>query len=765
MKSLDRYLFREVFVPTLVALVALTFMLVGRELGTLLELIVRRSVSAEEIWALIAALIPGAMTFTIPVAVLVGVLSGFGRLSSDSECIAFRASGISIRQILGPVLALGVLAWIANLTLSVWIAPRTAARLSELTHSIALMRHLPLELQPRVFNEDLEGLVLYVRDMSPDARRWSGVFLANVSDPAQLNVTWAEAARLTCSPDDTRCEITLRRGSTEIVPLNAPDRFISSAFETTTIPLPAPEGPIQLEAATPQQIPTRELFDQIQDGQAGFAEQVELHRRIALPFACIAFALIGLPLGLSTRRGGRSVGLVLSAILMLVYYTIFIGGTGTAAGTRELSPAIGTWMANLSFTLLGIILLLRSEKVSRSRILEGILDSADRLRQRMARKPAERKRNRLTYPLTHHSTWFRTLDLYVIRGFAFFFVLVVVAFVSLVVVVTLFELLPDIVESGATVNLIAAYFLYYMPQILYLVVPLAVLVAAFVILGSLTRSNETLAIRAGAISLYRMAWPLVAVAAILSAGIYLMGDYMLPYTNQKQDAYRDTIKGRAPQTYFDPLRKWMAGSEGQIYFYGYFDPEQNTFAGLSVFEFDPGGVGLERWTFASRASRRGNRWTFENGWTRPIGETGTEAYRSFGELESDPAMDGPEFFKREVRIASQMNYPELRRHIAELRRAGFDVGRLTVDLYTKLSFPLVSVIMAIIAIPFALSTGRRGAFYGIGIAIVIGISYWATFEIFGKLGAMSQLSPAIAAWFPNLIFGFGGIWMLLKVRT
>ena len=368
-------------------------------------------------------------------------------------------------------------------------------------------------------------------------------------------------------------------------------------------------------------------------------------------------------------------------------------------------------------------------------------------------------------PRTRHSKWFRILDLYVIRAFVFFFLLIALAFASLVVVVTLFELLPDIVENDARIALVVAYFFYYIPQILYLVTPLAVLVAVFITLGSLTRTNETLAVRAGAISLYRIAWPLVAVAILLSMGVYFMGDYMLPYTNQRQDAFRDTIKGRAPQTYLDPGRKWMVGSNSQIYFYNYFEPSQNSFSELSIFEFDPGAWSLNRMTFAALAGQAQGRWNLEAGWTRTLTGQDEVAFQSFEELSFERPMDPPNYFKREVRIASQMNYPELRSHVDELRTAGFEVNALTVDLYTKLSFPLASLIMSMIAIPFALSTGRRGAFYGIGIAILIGISYWAAIELFGKLGGISQISPVIAAWFPHVIFGLGGVWMLLKVRT
>jgi LPS export ABC transporter permease LptG/LPS export ABC transporter permease LptF len=757
-RRIDRYIFREVALPGLIALVALTFMLVARELGLLLELIVNRSASPEEVWGLASALVPGALTFTIPVALLVGVLSGFGRLSSDSEVIAFRATGISVVQILRPVLILGLIGLGANLLLSMRFAPANAARIPQLTQTIAL-NQLPLALEPRVFNEDLEHLVIYVRDISPDGRDWSGVVLANLENPDELQVTWARSGRVARVAEGRRYEITLFAGSTEIV---TPDRYTRETFDMTTIPVPLPREEAEVpQQALPHELPTSEILRRMRQGEATLSEEMEFHRRLALPFACIALTLVGLPLGLSTRRGGRSIGLVLSALLMLAYYAVFIAGTGTAAGGGAFSPSVGTWGANLLFAALGIFLLFRSERAG-GRLVFGLPLDVGRWVGRPRSTRADPGPLQTGPAVPAHGKWFRTLDLYVVRGFAFFFVLVAVAFISLVIVVTLFELLPDIVENEAGVGLIALYFFYYTPQILYLIVPLAVLVAVFITLGSLTRSNETLAVRAGAISLYRMVWPLVAVALALSGGVYLLGDYLLPYTNQKQDAYRNAIKGRAAQTYLDPARKWMAGSENQIYFYNHFDPDENAFRDLSVFEFAPDTWTLLQWTFASRATRPESVWILENGWTRPIGEAGEEA---FGQMEFDRPMDGPDYFKREVRIASQMNYPELRSHIESLQRAGFEAGRLTVDLYRKLSFPLVTFIMALIAIPFALATGQRGQFFGIGIAIIIGISYWAAFELFEKLGGMSQLSPSIAAWFPNLIFGFGGLWLLLRVRT
>src|SRR5215813_4647460 len=261
-----------------------------------------------------------------------------------------------------------------------------------------------------------------------------------------------------------------------------------------------------------------------------------------------------------------------------------------------------------------------------------------------------------------------------------------------------------------------------------------------------------------------MAMPLLIMGLLLSAGIYFLQDFMLPYANQRQDEYHDVIKGRAPQTYRDPQRKWMAGTGDRIYHYSYFDPDQNVFAGISIFILNPATFELSEWIYANRAVWDGLHWTFEDGWRRQINENGTVDFQAFTSTRIRE-FDYPDYFKKEVRTASQMSYLELKRYVTNLKQSGFDVSGLMVDLYRKLSFPLVSFIMAIIGIPFSFTTGRKGAFYGIGLCLAVGIFYWSTFELFDKLGGIDRLSPFIAAWFPNLIFGFGGIWMMLRVKT
>jgi LPS export ABC transporter permease LptG/LPS export ABC transporter permease LptF len=745
-----------------VALTFVAFLAFSREIGWLMELIVRQSATMRDISAIFLAYVPNVLTFTIPMAVLVGILTGFGRMSSDSEAIAFRATGISMVRLLGPVLLLGSLAFAANFALTVWIAPQTAANLRNLRYEF-LAKQVSLEVKPRVFNESLTNYVLYVQNPAREGFNWQGILMADMTQPDDVRIYFARSGTVTKDDEHRTFALTLTDGSTHVVSPRSPNRWDHNTFVTTTISVPMPPAPPKDDRILISETPSAELWNGMKTGTATYEERVEFQKRIALPFACIVFTLAGLPLGVSTTRGSKSMGLVLSLILMLVYYLAFIGGT-RIAGNAQFSPFLGAWLPNLAFAVLGIFLLSRSNRERENPVLSRLAAIMRWFSEKRSAPRTNRDRFReWTYSLTHHPKFFRLLDVYVLRGFWFFFTLVLIAFVALFILVTLFELLPDIVKNRIDTSIVVSYFIFYLPQILYYVIPLTVLLAILINLGTLTKSNETLAVKAGAVSLYRMAMPLLVMGLLLSAGIYFLQDFMLPYANQRQDEYHDLIKGRAPQTYHDPQRKWMAGSDERIYHYNYFNSDQNVFGGISIFTFKPQTLELTDWIFASRATWEGSAWKLENGWSRHIGANGDD-YRPFTTLRVQD-FDRPEYFKREVRTAAQMTYPELKRYVTNLRQSGLDVSGLMVDLYRKLSFPLVSFIMAIIGIPFSFTTGKKGAFYGIGLCLAVGIFYWSTFEVFDKLGGINRLSPFVAAWFPNLIFGFGGIWMMLRVKT
>jgi LPS export ABC transporter permease LptG len=307
---------------------------------------------------------------------------------------------------------------------------------------------------------------------------------------------------------------------------------------------------------------------------------------------------------------------------------------------------------------------------------------------------------------------------------------------------------------------------------LYQIAPLAVLIAVLVTFGVLNRNSELIAMKATGISLYRLVVPIVTISATLAISLFLFDQYYLPQANRRQEALRSTIKGRPPQTFLHPEQKWIfgeprAGEPGRIFYYQFFDPDRNQFANLSLFEFDPSTFALSRRVFASRVTwdPASATWIFENGWQRDIAGANVSEYREFPRTTYAEIHEEPSYFKKESLQSQEMNFEQLDRYIGDLRQSGFDTMRLRVALWHKLSYPLIAVVMAVLAIPFALSMGRRGSLTGIAVAIAVALAYWVVDGLFGAMGNVNYLPAALAAWSADVLFGLVGGYLLLRTPT
>jgi LPS export ABC transporter permease LptG len=293
------------------------------------------------------------------------------------------------------------------------------------------------------------------------------------------------------------------------------------------------------------------------------------------------------------------------------------------------------------------------------------------------------------------------------------------------------------------------------------------LLAVLVTFGLLQRSNEITAIKATGISLYRVIIPVLIAASLVAGAMFLSDQLYLPYTNKRQDALRNRIKGKPAQTYLRPDRKWIFGQHSNIYYYQFFDPDRDSFGGISVFQFDPHTFQITRRITAARAhwSAPMDRWVYEQGWERDLDGAAITGYKQFDVATFPDLSESPSYFKKEIKQSSEMTYEELRGYIRDLQQSGFDVVRLRVQLQKKIAYPLITLVMAILAVPFALSAGRRGAVAGVATAIGIAVVYWTVSGLFEAMGNISQLPPAIAAWSPDLVFGFLGGYLILRMPT
>ena len=205
----------------------------------------------------------------------------------------------------------------------------------------------------------------------------------------------------------------------------------------------------------------------------------------------------------------------------------------------------------------------------------------------------------------------------------------------------------------------------------------------------------------------------------------------------------------------------------RIFYYQFFDPDRNVFANLTVFEFNPATFALERRIFATSAhwDSPGNGWVFENGWVRTFATETTSSYNPFTLTTFPQIHEQPQYFKKEDRQSQEMSFNELARYINDLRQSGFDTKRLSVQLNRKLAYPVVTLVMALIAMPFAFATGKRGSVAGFAVAILLAVTYLGVASLFEAMGNVNTLPPALAAWSPDLLFALAGGWLLLRTPT
>src|ERR1700733_11044400 len=302
---------------------------------------------------------------------------------------------------------------------------------------------------------------------------------------------------------------------------------------------------------------------------------------------------------------------------------------------------------------------------------------------------------------------------------------------------------------------------------LYNVAPLVMLLAVLVTFGLMERSNEIVAVKATGISIYRIVTPVLVAGAIMSAGLFFADQFYLPHTNKRQEALHNQIKGKPPQTYLRPDRKWIFGQNNDIYYYQFFDPDRDQFGNITVFQLDKASFSVTRRIHADRArwAENLNRWEYERGWQRTLNVSAMKNYQPFEVATCPDLPETPVYFKKEIKQYSEMNYEELHRYIRDLQQSGFDVVRLRVQLNKKLSYPLITLIMAGLAVPFSLSAGKKGAITGVAVAVGIAVVYTVVSRLFEAMGDLSQLPPSLAAWSPDLIFALVGAYMILKIPT
>lgn len=790
LRTIDRYVIREVLPPFFLSLVIFTFLLEIPPVMRDLEMLVAKGVSWQVAGRIVLTLIPQALGLTIPMALLTGLLIGLGRLSADREAVALLACGVSPYRLLRPVLLMAACAAAATMYVMIKAIPDANQTFRQITFEV-IAKRVENDIHPRVFFEDFPGWVLYAGDEPTDGVGWKNVLVANTGKPDATELYLASRGRLVLSREERRVDLVLTDGIRYSA--GKPGETITYRFPADLTVALNPEMVFR-KADLPRGLTEKTMAELRADiatklsGHPPYSphpEIIQIEQKFSVPVACFVFAIIGLALGLSVARDGKMGGFVIGIAVIFVYYVVmYLAEAKTQGHYREIEAAKGLasasftlahlarWWPNILLGAFGIAALIWRDRFSGRQLPQAIPLVVPRLGSWRAAKaatgpaptgaPARRPRvvvvvriPRLRIPGPG------LLDQYVSRMYLRVVGLGFLALLGLFYIATFIDASDKLFKGSTTGTTVMQLLAYRTPQFVYFVIPIAALLSVLVTFGLLSRTSELTVMKACGVSLYRIALPVVLLSLLFSAALFALDQEILARANRRANALDDQIRGAPPKT-FNPLnRRWLIARDGSIYHYGYFDPQHDTLTALSVYRLAPGAWRLASETYASTAEYRSG-WTAMKGWTQDFSAK-TPKWRAFPKQRLP--LEPPEYFKTEDTEAEMMSVAQLRRAVKELAATGANVVPQRVDLHRKLAFPFVTLVMTLLAVPFGVTTGRRGALYGIGLGIALALSYWFTMSVFVAIGKAGLLPPVLAAWTPNIIVSACAVYLLLKAKT
>lgn len=364
-RTINHYVLREISVPFGLGLAVFTLILLVARILKLVEMVVNRGIPLLEVLKVFSYILPVFLEVTVPMALLLGVLVAFGRLSSDSEIIALKTSGISLYQLLRPVASFAAAIYVVALGLSLYARPWGNSLLHSGLYEIAKTR-ASAGIKEKVFNDDFSGLVIYVDHIEPPGNTLHGILISDTRDSAQRNTVFGRIGILV--PNEGLHVLTLRLLDGSIHAFYPNDQSYHRtdfSLYDITLDLNTALANLRPREKDPSEMTIPELRQAIAAkrlaGQPAFSEAVELHRKFSIPFACLAFAAIGIPLGIQPSRAVRSRGFTLSLALIFLYYLLLT--LGENLGERGvLPPGLAMWLPNILLTLLAVILFMRAAR-------------------------------------------------------------------------------------------------------------------------------------------------------------------------------------------------------------------------------------------------------------------------------------------------------------------------------------------------------------------------------------------------------------------
>lgn len=358
----------------------------------------------------------------------------------------------------------------------------------------------------------------------------------------------------------------------------------------------------------------------------------------------------------------------------------------------------------------------------------------------------------------------RILDKYIISEFGKLFAIISIALIALYLIVDFFEKTRMFLSNHAKITQMASYFLFSIPMIISLMLPVAVLLATLMTYSNLSKFNEITAMKANGISLYRMSMPVLIFAAIVAVFLFYFSELITPAALQKTEhIVKVDVQKQKAFDFFKQDEIWYRG-DNAIYNFKMFDIAKDTLRGITINYINPDFT-LKMRIDAERAEWKNGKWNFYNLLLTHF-DSNNSPVLEWSEEKIIDLPEKPNDFKIMQKDAEKMGYFDLKKYVNKIRAEGYDATRYIVDLHGKLAFPFVTIVLVLIGISFSMRQERHGGvMQSLGIGIVIGFSYWIVHAFSMSLGRSGILPAILSAWIANIFFFAAAAALFFRART
>ncbi len=708
---------------------------------------------ANLVWQLTFALVPNVIAFTCPMAALVGVIIGLSKMQGDSELVAARAAGTGNFQISIPIILLGIILSIFAFLINLKGVPFAAGIVRQVALQTALFK-LESPIEPGVFNTEINGYTIYVKEGNIEEGTWGKIFIYNEDAKANLvRLITAESGRIDNSGE--RSELILNNAVVSTFSLgDQTKKFISENVGDVRFGIQTKRTEIidklTKSQETPEELGLTQLaeYARTQEGKLKTEAEILYSRRLLLSLTPLLFSILGLNLVLRFSRGGKGFGVFLALASLIFYYLIALLGEQLArTGTISVMSA---GLLPVFISLIVIAWLYFSNRYFISSWISKI------------NLPFKREReNKISRSNFYVDLTTGILDLDIILNLIKYFFFTVFFLGAIYIIFTAFELwkFAGIIDNGFF--LLLNYLFYLLPFIYLQLAPSAVMIAILATYIIKSRQNEIVTWTAAGQSVYRLLLPCFILMIFIGLANWAVQEFVAPNTNRTQDLLRNQIRNNGVLAKKEG-KIWLA-NENKIYSFEIDRQnfENRSISNLSVYEFSNKDYTLQGVIKTPKAVWTKDKIVFENG-ARKI--TWGKTNSSVSDLAENEMPVNFDLFNG---LSEKPNHLTTRQTITKINNieAGIEQRRFEVALQKKYSTPLLPLIITIFTAPFALSLDKKNRVITIGYAVGFWLLFMGIGNTFEQFGISGTVSPEIAIWSPLAFFAIVGLYLLTKIKT